>query len=422
MADGRQGESDRTLLDWLGVIRDGWYALVVCIAVGLPAGFAATSLQSTEYGADGTVLVSSHEGFLDPGTADTLPALADTVARLATTPVVLSSTATSFVAAAGPSTSTPAAQRRETATIDWLRAHLSARQIGTSSIIQVTGTGPTQDWATDLTSSAITTLRTIVNKETPASVKGGIELRVFSEAEPLGRTSPTPLRNAFIGFNVGLILGVATALLVGSRRRRLRDPHAIAAALDAPLLGVIGGTFGDNDQLKLDLAEIRERLLYRRGEGTFLVTGMVPAPDLNTVSTLLAQAATERFAQTTLVDGTALLNGALDAKGSLRFDGKLKVIGSSNTRRSTRPTQDARAAIATKLKKLTTDSSFVVVSSGNLDARSDLVPFIVTVDSIVLVARLGTREDRLEATRWLLADLDRKAEGVIVVDRRVASP
>jgi capsular polysaccharide biosynthesis protein len=466
---------ERTLLDWLGLVRDGWKAVAVLVMFGLLASFLVTLHQPTEYGAVGTVLVSPGDGFLDPGTADALPALTDTVARLAKTPVVLRSTATSFANAAEPNAAL-AHERRDTATIDWLRQHLSARQVGTSSIIEISGTARTQRAAIHLTRSSINTLTAIVNSATPGKATAGIVLRVFSDAEATGRASPTPVRNALIGVNAGLVLGVALALLLGASRKGVRDPRAIAAALGVPFLGVVGrrsrrrSSAGD-----ARFAEVRRRMLHRGGSGTFLLTGTVSREELAAVAEGLARAVATGSMRTVLVAGEVLVvDQAIELRDDLGLDdarlrGALRVIrpkgAGRGSRRSLRLAGQSRrwcgqragvsgvrarlgpqsggaparlqvpsgtemgatvaldgaptpTSIEDRLQKLREDFEFVAIAGPGLDLGGQLSPLVVAVDSVVLVAARGTPARQLEETRWFLADLDREAEGVIVLDRR----
>src|SRR5439155_17622572 len=79
---------DRSLLEWVALVRDGKIALFVAVGLGIFAAVLGTVLQKTGYESQGSVVVSSAKGFLSPENADAYQALTDTTRRLLKTPVV----------------------------------------------------------------------------------------------------------------------------------------------------------------------------------------------------------------------------------------------------------------------------------------------------------------------------------------------
>jgi capsular exopolysaccharide synthesis family protein len=71
-----------------------------------------------------------------------------------------------------------------------------------------------------------------------SATTGNIEMAQRAE-EPSSPSSPKPRRNALIGLGLGLVLGIALALLFEMLDRRLHDPAEVGELVDLPLLGAI---------------------------------------------------------------------------------------------------------------------------------------------------------------------------------------
>ena len=230
---------NRTIASWVREIAAGWPALAAAIVLCVLAALVATAAQPEEYRATGTVLVSPQR-FLETEGTDALPALTENVIRLSFTEAILVPAAQAYVAAAD--SAAERAERRETATLPWLRDHITVREVGQSSVIEISGTAPTQADAQDLTESVVESLTAFVTKARAGGdatdPSSGQALIVLSTGEPKGQVSPSPVRNLLVGINAGLLLGLVLALAFG--RQRLRsEPGNVAADLDVPLLGLI---------------------------------------------------------------------------------------------------------------------------------------------------------------------------------------
>jgi hypothetical protein len=267
---------ERSLGDWLRLLRDGWPAFLVCVGLGTGGALYYTSRQKPTYGATSTLVVSSVRGFLDPQNADQLPALAETVGRLAVTTPVLRDTAIRYVGLA--SSPVMAAQRLRTATNKWVNNHTSALREASTAILLVSASAPTRRDASDLAEAAGRSLASVVNRTSSSKkgVPGGLKVTQFA-VKPEGKTSPKPSRNLFIGLNAGILVGALAAFLLGRARRRLWGPEEIGDELQIPVLGTVRRLRKKRILVGPAFAALPDRLSERRTPGsasTILVSGV----------------------------------------------------------------------------------------------------------------------------------------------------
>ncbi|MDX6698510.1 MAG: hypothetical protein QOE65_1907 [Solirubrobacteraceae bacterium] len=296
--------TERSLGEWLRLVRDGWPALVVCVALGVGGALFYTSRQDSSYGATCTLVVSAARGFLDPQDADQLPALADTVGRLVVTAPVVHQTAVRYVRA----TSDPAeaARRRRTATAKWIKAHVVTRREASSAILRVSGSARSQREASDLAEAAGLSLSGVVNQRSaaPQATPGGLRVAAFP-ASGDGKLSPRPRRDLLIGANVGILAGLLAAYLMGVLRRRLWRPEEIEEELHAPVLGRLVRVGGEATVVGPEFAELPDRLAggpARGGPLTVLVSGTGKPEAIRAVARSTVQALEAMGGQARLVE------------------------------------------------------------------------------------------------------------------------
>ncbi len=435
----REGR-ERTLLEWVGLLRDGKVALAVGVSLGILIGVAATFLQKTEYESQGSVVVSSAKGFLSPENADAYPAITDTTRRLLLTPGVLGPTASAYVASAKDSNT--AASRRAEATLSWLRTHLTAKQVSISSIIDVTGTASNQEDATDLTQAATASLEKAVSS---GGGTGGITVRVFSSGEAKGKVSPSPARNLLLGGNAGLLIGAIAALALGARRRVLRRPEQIARELGLPLVGWIRGRTRGGVNGYSGLAEVRARLQVGqlgRPPTVLLLTGLASSQAIARVAVDLVHSLLESGLRAVLVDADLATRAATsqlrlaDAPGlaeSLNGGGGERqalapaVSGAAtlgtvglNVLPAGKPPGDPALALSGARLRETVDLlrdryDFIVIAGPGLGRVAEVIPLLEQADSAVLVVPRGIEARRLGQAR-AIGDLRERFAGTLVVD------
>jgi Mrp family chromosome partitioning ATPase len=431
---------ERSLIDWMRLLRDGWPALVACVALGLLVAWAATARQNTAYGAVATMVVSPTRGFLDPADADKLPTVTATVVRLSEVGDVRARIAERYVDA-GPTASIRAGRRRE-ATQAWIGEHVSARQVANSSLIDVTGTAGSQTDAVDLTRAAVAATEEAVGRS-PAAGEGepsGITVRAFS-AEPQGKVSPTPVRNLLVGGNAGLLVGVVLALALGAMRRRLRGPNDVAAALGTEVLGVVKlrrSLAGADDE---GIGEASARLTEARAGRTSIVllTGIIDSGTIATVAEQVARALAASSRVTVLVEadlrrenghgrtesgelGLAdLLGGGTppsfmlsEASASARQDSGFAVIHAGNT--------DVDPAVALRdprlsqtLEALNRRFDYVLVAGPRAERSAEVIALLRAVDAAIVVTPWRVAARHLRPIAQLGEPLRSRLVGTLVV-------
>lgn len=471
-ATGRSAPAEgRSLVDWLRVLRDGLPAVIALTLLGIALAIVATSLQPTEYRSEATLVAGSSRGFLEPEWADGLAPVASTVTRLASSKAVLDGAGRKYIASAPD----PAAERRrreDVSDFDWLRDHLTARQVADSGIVELIAQAETQRDARDLTRAGADSLTEKIAEgpgsgaATPATpqrggsgapgdeIARGIVVRDFATTDE-GQVSPTPLRNLVLGGSVGLVLGIVAGLALGARRRRLRRPDEMAAELGIPILANVR-TADTVNGVPPGLSAARARLqrLGDSDEGTvFMLTGTASAERTAQIGEGLARA----FAasgRTVLVDADLsgqhatrnlevdgmpglgeLLGGRASQPGLLRPEQVLVTTVESedpeggNGRLEVLPAGEAPGNVAASLgapslarsiQNLRLRYEFVIVIAPGLDRPEEVIPLAAVTDWSVLITPRGERARTFEAARDLaLTDaLAGRVAGAIIIDRR----
>jgi capsular polysaccharide biosynthesis protein len=433
----------------LRVLRDGIWALVVLVAVGVGVGLAATQLQPVRYQTDGTVVVSPSRGFLDTQGADALPAITDTITRLVKSPAVLQPTA-QFWAASAP-TAQERQKRLKTASLTWLDNHVSAQQVAASSIIKISAVSSRRHDAQDLATAAINALTQVVDQR-PGSQRGkGIVVRGFLTADQ-GKVSPTPTRNLLLGANAGLLLGLVGALMLGSARRRLRRPEDTAAELGVPLLGRVQlprkGRVGEDSGLTAARARLA-LLKPRGGSAVYLLTGAVGPDRIAQVGEGLARLYAGSSSRVLLVDADLssrsatqlldlsdrpglgeLLNGhapqADQDPGFLQQllatseaddgPGRLTVLPAGSKLGDPASALGGQG-LAKALDGFRHDYDVVVVVGPGVDRPGEVIPLLAAADRAILLAPDGLPAQRLRPARELADALADRVAGTLVVNR-----
>ena len=455
----RRVTENRSLLDWVRVLRDGLPAVALFVLLGLGAGLLATSLQPTLYRSEATLVTGSSRGFLEPEWADGLAPVASTVTRLASSAAVLEGAGRIYVSSA-TDPSVRAERSKDIRKDKWLEDHLKATQVADSGIVELAGEADSQADARALARAGADSLEhqiasgpgsnVPVNPNAPEAGNRGIVVRDFKTTDE-GKVSPTPVRNLLLGGNVGLMLGVVAGLALGARRRKLRRPDEMAAELGIPILATVSGDSKKGFSRGLGAARARLQRLSQPDHGTvFLITGTARPQRTAELGEGLARAFAAS-SRTVLVDadlsgqfasrqldleGMPGLGDLLNGRGPQQHnllrpeqvlvttvgdedEGEIEVLPAGE------PPSDVAASLsganlARSLQNLRLRYEFVIVVGPPLDRPEELIPLASATDWSVLITPRGERVRTFEAAHELALTeaLAGRVAGAVIVDRR----
>jgi succinoglycan biosynthesis transport protein ExoP len=223
-------DTPATLQYYTRLVVRRWWLPLSFVVLGVSLALVYTGLQNTAYAARSTILLSP----LDPGTADELPRLAPTVARVVRSDAVLLQARDSYAAGR------PAA-RGAAITLDELRSRTTVRVPRDTSLFEVTARGRTQQDANRLVRAVVGAATRQLARLGGAQRTGpgqAAQLRVAVLGPPIseGKVSPTPTRNLLLGLNLGILLGIAAALLVRDPQRARVRADVLTRYLETPNL------------------------------------------------------------------------------------------------------------------------------------------------------------------------------------------
>ena len=243
------------LIAYLRLLRRRWWIVVLAIIVCVGGAIGGTRLEHARYRSSTRLLVSgaSPVGVVDELTRRQLAEeRAVLFSQISTTdPVVQAAEAAAAtaspgadVAGAAPAVSAGATGADPFLTITVSANTAAAAQAIAAAYVQIL---PTELNKLDQIQSAITTLLTTV---TPAGL-------------PSTPFSPQPKRNALIGFALGVVLGVAAALIRETLDTTLRDSDEVRRLSRIQILGVIPREFADEPLPAATRSHSRRSEAYR---------------------------------------------------------------------------------------------------------------------------------------------------------------
>lgn len=275
---------------------------------------------------------------------------------------------------------------------------------------------------------------------------------------PGSASSPNVLRNGVLAAVLGLLLGVALALLLDRLDRRLRDPEEIEELVSRPVLGVIPQSSALPEEganvTSLPPAEfeafrtIRANLRYfdqSSSTGSVLITSAEPGDGKTTVAWNLAAAAVSVGASVALVEADLrrpVLRERLGARGESGLSGVLAgtigleeavvqvpITGARDRAEPSRvvdvilagpvppnPTDLLESSrMEDLLRRLELRYDAVFIDTPPVSAVSDAIPLITRVGGILVVSRLNrTSRDALGQLMRQLENLKARTLGVVV--------
>lgn len=295
-----------------------------------------------------------------------------------------------------------------------------------------------------------------------ASLQTGNAELAQAATTPTSPSSPKTERNGIIGILVGLMLGLAIALLVDRFDQRLRDSAAVEEAYAVPILGVVpaSGAFAAshaNDPLQGAEAEafglLRARLRYfnvDRELRSILVTSAMPNDGKTTIALHLAIADAIAGARVVLVEADLRRPTLAERLDLRKGPGLADVVSRNVTLESalvsvgepdfgphgsgSHPVIDVlpagaippnpaemieSASMRELLVTLTEQYDIVIIDSPPVSVVADAIPLMRQVSGLVIVSRIGqTSRGSAEHLRQQLVKLNAPTLGVIANGER----
>jgi polysaccharide biosynthesis transport protein len=280
-----------------------------------------------------------------------------------------------------------------------------------------------------------------------ASLQTGEAEIVQPALEPSSPSSPTTARNVVLGLLVGLVLGIALALVREGSDRRVKDVDALEEIFGAPVLAAITD-MDDVDAATESFRTLRAQLRYfsvDRNIRTVLVTSAVAGEGKTTVASNLALAAGAISGSRTLLIEADLRKGDLaGVLGVKQSPGLVQVLSGEAHLHSAiqRPTHfgeqregDSPAAfdvlvagayppnaaemlesqsMAALLARASADYDLIVIDTAPLLLVADATPLLRSVSGVLAVASVGdTKSDALHFLAKQLKQVDAPVLGLV---------
>jgi capsular polysaccharide biosynthesis protein len=223
------------LLGYLRLLRRRWWIIVLAVMISVGAALGATQLQTKRYTTSTRLLVSG---------SSSLSAVDEITRRqLAQQRAVLFSqiATTTPVIGAAEQAADQAGQAVENA-----NPSVTASATGSDPFLTITVVANTPEAAQALANAFVGVLpKQLAKLDQLPSAVGALLTVVNSAGLPSSPSSPKPLRNLLIGFALGIVLGVAAALIRETLDTTLRDSDEVRRMTRATILGTIPREFDD---------------------------------------------------------------------------------------------------------------------------------------------------------------------------------
>lgn len=244
------------LIGYLRLLRRRWWIVLLAILVSVGAAIGGTHLEHKRYQTSTKLLVSGSSSLsaVDEITRRQLAQQRATLfSQIATTDPVVQA------AVQQAATDSPAANATTSA------VSVSASATGNDPFLVITVTADRPLAAQAVANAYVRILPTELQKlDQLPSVTEALLTVVNSAGLPTTPYSPKPLRNGLIGLALGIVLGIAAALIRETLDTTLRDSEEVRRMSRATILGIIPREFADERLPAATRAHSRRSESYRQ--------------------------------------------------------------------------------------------------------------------------------------------------------------
>jgi capsular exopolysaccharide synthesis family protein len=429
------------LRDYARVLRKRWLLIVACTLLGVIVGGGLAMLTTPKYESTTQLYVavrtSSDQGASDlvQGTTFARQAVVSYV-DVVTSAIVLDEVASELGI---------------DATAAQLKNDVRAESPTDSVLINITASGTDPQEVTDLANTTGTVFADTVATEIEIPDASGVSrvqiITIQPATVPTDPVTPNYPINIGLGLTLGLLVGIALAVLREVNDNRIHSPKDVQRATNAPVLGGINTDPEAKQRPLIVHAEPRNPRAERyrtlrtnlqfvtpdEGSKIFVVTSAVPGEGKSVTTANLAIALAEAGARVVLVDGDLRrpriadymgIEGAVGLTdvliGNAELDDVVQPWGSSDLRvlpAGRIPPNPSELlgseAMASVLRELAIDADYVLIDSSPLLLVTDAAVAAQHANGVVLVAAAGSTK-RLELTGAVQA-LDRAGSKLLGV-------
>ena len=417
--------------DYLVVVRRRWRLLALALIVCVAGAEASTYLQTPRFRTSTRLLVSasSSESAIDEITKRQLASQrAVAYAQYATT---------------GPAVAAAVAEARATTGVS-----VSATASATSPFLVIVTTSANAKAAADVANAYLVVLPRVVTALDQNPVNTALPKLSVLEAAGIPSTpfAPKPRTNLIIGFTLGLLLGLAAALLRESLDSTIRKSTDLEKIAEIDLLGVVVKEYGDERLIAVTRPRCRRTEAYRQVRtnleftgpaglpNSIVVTSATPGEGKTTLAANLAVIVSHAGKEVVVVDAdlrrptiaqvfqldqgpglTDVLTGKMTLDEVMRpLEGeRLTVLPSGALPRSPSELLGSEAMLEV-IRELENRFDFVIIDTAPVLPVTDALVIAVNTGGVVLVARLAeTSRSALRRAISLVNNIDARLLGVV---------